>query len=260
MSLFDRTPHGAVLTAVGRAIVGDAERALAQNRQVMRTAKAYAAKGGRTVTVAAPLPSRSDGLLAEAIRRHRATDPAVRILVVDIEDGEQSVAVRDGRADAALTWGGTLSEEVTIRALVEEPWVAVLPGGSPAAGAAEVRLADLGAEALLLPVRERRHCWSRLRAAAQAAQVGLAAVPTAPGAVADLVAEGLGISVMPSSVRLGGQPGPAFVPMPEPGLSGRMSVMWRRGESDPATLAFVAACTAAAQDLSAARPEIWTAC
>lgn len=259
VTLFDRRPQGAVLTAVGRAIIGDAERALAQNQQITRTARAYTEHGARTITVAAPLPSPSGGLLAEAIRRGRAADPDVRIRVVDIEDGEQSAEISAGRVDAAFTWGGALSEDVAVRALVEEPWVAVVPVGSRAAGAGELHLADLAGEPLLFPVRERRHCWSRLRAAAQVASVELTAVPTAPGAVADLIADGLGSSVMPGSVSLGGHPGLGFVTMPEPGLKGRMSVMWRRDEGDPAVLSFVAAGTAAAQDLSAAHPELWTA-
>ena len=259
VSLFDRRPQGAVLTAVGRAIVGDTERALAQNHQMMRTAQAYAAHGARTITVAAPLPSPSGGLLAEAIRRDRAADPAVRIRVVDIEDGEQSAAISAGLVDVAFTWGGTLSEDVVVRALVDEPWVAVVPGDSPAASATQLHLVDLAGEPLLFPVRERGHCWSRLQAAAQVASVELTAVPTAPGAVADLVADGLGTSVMPGSVRLGGHPGLGFVAMPEPGMKGRMSVMWRRDEVDPAILAFVAAGTAAAQALSAAHPDLWTA-
>ena len=76
---------------------------------------------------------------------------------------------------------------------------------------------------------------------------------------AGLVADGLGVSVVPASFCLSQLPGLAFVPLPSPGLTGRLSLMWRRDESAPAVLALLAACRAAAGELSAGRPDIWTA-
>ncbi|WP_250004596.1 LysR family transcriptional regulator [Actinoplanes sp. M2I2] len=259
VSLFDRTSQGATLTGAGRAVLPEAKRALAQNRRVLNAARAYGAQGSRTVVVAAPLPSPPGGLLAEAIRRLRTEQPGVRVTVTDIKDEEQSAALAAGSVDVALTWGGANRPDVTSRPLVEERWVAALPAGHPAVSAGELSLEALAGESLLFPVQERRHCWSRLTAVAEAAYVSLAPIPTAPGAVADLVADGLGVSVVPASFRLSQLPGLAFVPLPGPGLSGRMSLLWRRDESAPAVLALLAACRAAAGELAERRPDIWTA-
>ena len=258
VTLFDRTSQGATLTGVGRAVLPEARRALTQNGRVLSTARAYAAQGSPTVVVAAPLPSPPGGLLAEAIRRLRAEQPGVRVTVTDVEDELQSAALAGGSADVALTWGGTDRPDVTSRPLAEERWVAAVPAGHPAVRAGELSLQALAEEPLLFPVRERRNCWSRLAAAAEAAYVSLAPIPTAPGAVADLVADGLGVSVVPASFRLTQQPGLAFVPLPAPGLSGRISVMWRRDESALVVLALLAACQGAAGELAGRHPDIWS--
>ncbi|XVU21705.1 LysR family transcriptional regulator [Actinoplanes sp. CA-054009] len=253
--LFDRTPSGATLTAAGRAVLPEAERALAQNERVVRTARAAAATGRRTITVAAPLPSPPGGLLAEAIRRLRRARPEVRVVVVDVDDDGQSAALAGGTVDAALSWGGTVWPEVLGEALVDEPSVAAVAAGHPCAGRDLMPLEALAAGPLLFPVRERAHCWAKLDAAARAVRVELSPVPTAPAAVPDLVADGLGVSVVPASFRLGRYPDLRFVPVP--GVSGRMSVLWRRGEHDPAVLDFVEGCRAAAAALIARHPDVW---
>lgn len=114
-------------------------------------------------------------------------------------------------------------------------------------------LAALGEEPLLLPVRERGHCWAQLNAAARAARIRLTAIPTAPSAVLDLVAAGLGVSVVPASFRLAGRPGVTFVPVPGP--HHRMGVRWHDDDS-AAVRGFVASCRAAA-GASVAHPDLW---
>ncbi|GAA0481600.1 hypothetical protein Ade02nite_57050 [Paractinoplanes deccanensis] len=250
VQLFRRTPAGAELTEAGRAVLPEARRALAQNERVVR-----AARGSRTITVAAPLPSPPGGLLAEAIRRLRERRPEVRVVVMDVDDDKQSAALAAGTIDAALSWGGAGSPAVRGEALVDEPSVVALAAGHPAARGDRISLGELAAEPLLFPVRERRHCWAKLDAAAEAALVELSPVPTAPAAVPDLVADGLGVSVVPASFRLGRYPDLRFVPVP--GVCGRMSVLWRRDEAEPAILDFVAGCRAAAAVLVGRHPEVW---
>ncbi|MEU8818959.1 LysR family transcriptional regulator [Actinoplanes sp. NPDC048796] len=255
--LFDRTPAGATLTAAGRAVVPEAERALAQNERVVRTARAAAVAGSRSITVAAPLPSPPGGLLAEAIRRLKTARPEVRVVVVDVDDDKQSAALAAGTIDAALSWGPPDSAEVRGEVLADEPSVAAVAAGHPYAERDLIPLGALAGDPLLFPVRERAHCWAKLDAAARAALVELSPVPTAPAAVPDLVADGLGVSVVPASFRLGRYPDLRFVPVP--GVSGRMSVLWRRDESDPAVLDFVDGCRAAARVLTGRHPEVWRA-
>ncbi|MFF8593863.1 LysR family transcriptional regulator [Streptomyces sp. NPDC015220] len=257
VTLFHRTPHGVTLTEAGHALVPETEELLALNARVLRTARAYRGSSHpATVTVAAPLPSPAGGLLAEAIRRFRGDARSVRTAVLDLFDEEQAGALAQRQADAVLTWERPALAGLAGAALVEEAQYAVVAAGHPLAGADHMPWPALAGEPLLFPVRERRHCWTRLRHAAAAAGTELTPVPTAPAAVLDLVAGGLGCSVVPAHFRLGSCPGLAFVPLP--GTRVRLSVMWRRADRSPAVAAFVAACRSAAAALIAARPDIWS--
>ncbi|MEU6346534.1 LysR family transcriptional regulator [Streptomyces sp. NPDC046977] len=253
--LFERTPRGAVVTATGRLIVPHAERALAQNRRILHAARSAAEGSDVLLTLSAPLPGPPGSLLAEALRRFRGDHPNVRVSVTGLDDGDESAALAEGRIDAVLTWdesnvGGFASE-----ILVEERTSALLTQGHPRADSLEVTVRDLAGEPFLFPLQERRHCWERLRVAALASGTELTVIPTAPSAVADLVAAGLGVSAVPSSFRFAAHPQVVHIPIP--GLFHRMSVMWR-GDDDSGSVAdFVAACRAAARDLADAHPDVW---
>ncbi|MFF8592471.1 LysR family transcriptional regulator [Streptomyces sp. NPDC015220] len=255
VALFERTPRGAVLTGAGRLIVPHAERALAQNRRIVHAARSAAAGGGVVLTVSAPLPGPPGSLLAEALRRFRGTRPDVQVSVTGLDDGDETAALAEGRVDAVLTWDESTEDGCASETLVEECTSALLGRSHPRARAAQITLRDLAGEPFLFPLRERRHCWEQLRTAALAARTELTAIPTAPSAVADLVAAGLGVSAVPSSFRFAGHPQVVHVPMP--GLFNRMSVMWRGDDDSGAVADFVAACRAAARDLAAAHPDVW---
>ncbi|GGS55256.1 LysR family transcriptional regulator [Streptomyces griseoviridis] len=254
--LFHRTPHGASLTDAGRLLRPEAERVLAQNARLVRIARDCAVPSPSVLNIAAPLPSPAGSLLSEAIHRFRDGREQARIAVLDLSDEEQASALAGHRIDAALTWGGTHLPGLASEELVREPVHGLVTSGHPLEGAERMPLSALSDGPLLFPVRERRHCWTGLRDAASAARVRLEPVPTAPAAVLGMVADGLGCSAVPASLRLSSSPGLAFVPLP--GLSVLMSVMWRRTDDSPAVAAFVAACRSAATALIGKRPDIWS--
>ncbi|MEV7816329.1 LysR substrate-binding domain-containing protein [Streptomyces flaveolus] len=257
IKLFDRASHGVTLTEAGRLIRPKAEDVLAQNARLWSTAQAYVSASRSAMTVAAPLPGPAGGLLAEAIRRFRAGSGHAQIAVLDLADGEQAGALAQHRVDAVLTWGQLPLTGLAGEALIEEPVTGVVGVRHPLASAPQLPWSALAEDSLLFPVQERQHCWSVLRASAERAGTVLDPVPTAPAAVLDLVAGGLGCSAVPASQSLGASPELAFVRLPE--LSVTMSVVWRQADPSPAVTAFVAACRAAAAILTRTRPDIWTA-
>ncbi|MGC0379702.1 LysR family transcriptional regulator [Streptomyces sp. SAI-229] len=254
--LFHRTPHGTALTDAGRLIRPQAESVLAQNARLMQIARDRAGLSPSVLTVAAPLPSPAGGLLSEAIHRFRDGREQARIAVLDLSDGDRTSALAQHRVDAVLTWGGPDLPGLAAEELVREPVHGLVTAGHPLEGAQQMPLSALADGPLLFPVEERWHCWAGLRDAAAAARIRLEPVPTAPAAVLDLVADGLGCSAVPASLRLSPSPDLAFVPLP--GLSVLMSVMWRRTDDSPAVAAFVAACKSAATELIRKRPDIWS--
>ncbi|MGA5551033.1 LysR family transcriptional regulator [Streptomyces pseudogriseolus] len=255
VELFVRTSRGAELTPAGELIVPEAERALGHNRRIVRIARSAATGRAGVLTISAPLPGPPGGLLAEAVRRFRGSGHDVGVSVIGLDDGEQRTALIDGRVDALLTWDQHGVAELAAEVLVEEHTSALLAQGHPWADEARVPLTALAGETFLFPLRERSHCWEQVSAAATTAGVGLAPVPTAPSAVPDLVAAGLGVSAVPDSFRFARYPGVAFVPIV--GLSGRMSVMWRGDDASAEVAGFVAACRAAARALAGAHADVW---
>ncbi|MGX1364845.1 DNA-binding transcriptional LysR family regulator [Streptomyces canus] len=255
--LFDRTPRGAELTPGGRLIVPYAERALAHNRRLVRAARSVAAghENAVVLTVSAPLPGPPGGLLAETLRSFRTAHPHVQVSVTGLDDHDETAALVGGRVDAVLTWDEFPADGCVSEALIEEHTSALLGREHPKAHATEVTVSELADDPLLFPLRERGHCWAQLQAAAQAARVELNVIPTAPSAVTDLVAAGLGVSAVPASFRFAVHPEVAFVPIP--GLYNRMSVMWRGDDDSEAVADFVSACRATARNLAAAHPDVW---
>lgn len=253
--LFVRTPRGADLTEAGRTVVPEAERALDYNRRIARAAWSVAESGAGVLTVSAPTPSPPGGLLAEAVRCLRSDRPDLRVSVVDIRDGQQAAALSAGHVDAVLTWGPPLGDELVTEALVEERISVLLDQGHPLVGAELLSLAALGGQSVLFPVSERSHSWTELEGAAAAEGVRITPVPTAPAAVPDLVAAGLGVSAVPGSFRFAGYPGVTLVPLE--GLFGTMSVARRRDDDARAVTDFVAACRDAARCLAAAHNDVW---
>ncbi|MGW5496839.1 LysR family transcriptional regulator [Streptomyces olivaceoviridis] len=257
LALFSRTTHGAVLTAAGECLLPEAERALEQNEHVLRVAAMLAETEASTVRVAAPMPLPAGGLLTEAVRRFRDDFPQVRVEVLELPDHEQPTSVAQGRMDLALSWDRPDVPGLIAEPLLAEQSYAVVSADHALADAAAVGPAELSACQVLFPVDERSHCWELLRAAAREARVEIRPVPTAPAAVLDLVRGGLGVSVVPSSLRTGVGAGLVFIPVT--GLRYTMTLLRKQGERSPAVQRFVAHTRDAATLLVQERGDVWSA-
>jgi DNA-binding transcriptional LysR family regulator len=255
--LLERTATGSAPTAVGRRLLPEVRQVLAQQERLLR-AVADCAAGEDVVRVAAPMPAPAGGLLTETVGAFRRVAAGVRVEVLDVPDHLQAQAVREGRADVALSWSAEGADGLRVRALLEEDTVALVSADHALAAAGSLSLREFADQVLLFPVAERQHCWRQVRAAAEEAGIVLDPVPTAPSAVLDLVASGLGVSAVPASFGLGAGDGLAFVPVL--GLRrSRTSLLSRADEQDPAVLTLVATARAAARTLTAVSAGPWTA-
>ncbi|GAB3091640.1 LysR family transcriptional regulator [Micromonospora schwarzwaldensis] len=196
------TPAGAVLLREGRAAL---DAVAAADR---RTRRAASAADGEPGLVLATKAGASSELLPKLLDAYAAEPDAVAVDVLLCGIGEQERLLRDGRADVALlhlpfdSTAGLDTEE-----LVTEQQVAVLPAAHPAAGARELRLADV--EALPgLPMPR----WPRSDGT----------YPDGPGPevrdhaqLLQLIALGRAATVLPESCRTLLGPGLAAVPVPD---------------------------------------------
>jgi len=224
--LLDRTARSAGLTAAGRRLAGHAERILAMVEEAESDLSAQAAQpSGRVVVTAFPSAAVA---FAPALARSLRAHPKLSLLLREADPAEGLQLVRSGEVEAAIVddWTGRLSALVTSPPghssmdgdgdgdsagadhgqgvlsyyhLVRDPLVLVVARDHPAANPdLPVDLRALRNEPwLAAPSGEpSRQATDRLLAA-----VGL--TPPVPsefeglGTVANLVARGLGIAIMP---------------------------------------------------------------
>jgi DNA-binding transcriptional LysR family regulator len=222
--LLDRTARSAGLTAAGRRLAVHAERILAMVEEAESDLSAQAAEpSGRVVVTAFPSAAVA---FAPALARSLRAHPKLSLLLREADPAEGLQLVRSGEVEAAIVddWTGRLSALVasppghastdsagdgdgadhgqgvlSYYHLVRDPLVLVVPRDPPAANPdLPVDLRALRNEPwLAAPSSEpSRQATDRLLAA-----VGL--TPPVPsefeglGTVANLVARGLGIAIMP---------------------------------------------------------------
>ncbi len=202
IALLDRTARSAGLTDAGRRLARHAERILAMVEEAEADLSAHAAEpSGRVVVTAFPSAAVA---FAPALARSLRAHPRLTLLLRQSSPDHGLQLVRSGEAEVAIAddWTGSMAASLgvlTCYHLLQDPLVLVVERGHPAADPkAPVDLRALRDEPwLAAPAGEpSRQATDRLLAA-------VGATPPVPsefeglGTVANLVARGLGIAIMP---------------------------------------------------------------
>jgi DNA-binding transcriptional LysR family regulator len=193
-TLFVRHRDGTAPTEAGLVAVRRAREAI---RQVDRLAEEVAGTVGRvtgTLRVAS-LPSATGTLLAIPLRQFTDRHPQVGLRLFEGTDQEVRDWLSQGAADIGVV---TLpAPGLACHRLGSDEMVAVLPPSHTLAKAASVRFAALAAERFILPTGG---CGPLIIAAARRAGVTLAIALEArdPASIVEMVAAGLGVSIMPT--------------------------------------------------------------
>jgi DNA-binding transcriptional LysR family regulator len=238
--LFDRTGRAARLTTAGRAAIGPAREALAAAGSVRSAVDEVSGlvRGGLTMgmIIGCEVTPLFDALAAF----HRAY-PGIEIALQEDNSDKLLEAVRSGRTDIALVGvAGAPPDGLDRLVIVSEGLVALVPDTHPLAGRPRLDLAELITYDLIcLPVG------TGIRGVLDDAGGGSAVTlsATAPGAVADLAARGLGVGVLAESM---GDRFPGLTAIPIDGLRqpALLALVWR-GPGSPAVRALVPHCRAA---------------
>jgi DNA-binding transcriptional LysR family regulator len=145
-SLFDRSSRSVTLTAAGTALRDEVRPLLdALDGAVLRAQRTAQPNFRLRVAVK---PDNDGGLLNEIITAYEREHAAVPIELLLGGWGEQAPALRDGRADVAISYQAFDQGEIDWETLIEEPQLAALPLDHPLASRSTLRLADLDATAL----------------------------------------------------------------------------------------------------------------
>lgn len=137
--------------------------------------------------------------ISGAIAAMRAIDAAALVEIVEGTERELLAHVARGRVDCALTIVGRGGDRFLEEQLHEEGYALALPATHPAAGAATIRAESLGNEVMIV----RRHCEALSETSRHFTERGVrphfAFRSTNDERVLQMVAAGLGITIMPES-------------------------------------------------------------
>jgi LysR family transcriptional activator of glutamate synthase operon len=232
--LLNRTRRRVELTAAGEALLARAERILAELEHTQAEMAEFAGlRRGRVLLGA--LQSLSGYWLSDVLARFHARSPGIELALR--EDGSEQLVqlLSAAQLDFALVhvtgepWPPYLLEaELVAEPLLREELVLIAPPAHPLAGRTEVGFAELHDEAFVAfkPGGGLR------RALEEAGAVsGFAPRIVCESAnlttIRVLVAEGLGISLLPRSVASAAGREVAVVPIAEPSLARTVLLTWR---------------------------------
>jgi DNA-binding transcriptional LysR family regulator len=196
VALFERSTRHVALTPEGEVFADEVRRIQQDLHHAVAHLQDLATRRVGKVAVAA-LPSAAAMWMPQAIARYRAANPLIRVHLFDVLAQHGLELLRAGTVDLAITAGGDL-REFDLTELKKERFHLVCRDDHPLAGRKSVRLAELAGENFVHLARHSsvRQCLEAAQAVALGDPGSLEAEHLAT--VAALVAQGLGISVVPA--------------------------------------------------------------
>jgi len=241
--LFQRHARGVRLTEGGEALIQQARDILALQQEFLATAAGIGRGERGRIRIGLAGAVSFLPVVAHTIRRFGEAYPDITMLLEDSNTPALNSALHDGSVDVAVVRPPLPDEHhLLVQKLFDEPTVVALPAGHEHAGAGPVNLAALAREKFIL---FRRELGPGFHDAILAACLEAGFTPRmgqqAPQIVSTvpLVAAGLGVSVVPQSLRQINVPGVIFRALAEPAPTARLAVAIRRERRPPYLTRFV---------------------
>ncbi len=220
------------LTEAGEVFRIEAERSLQQFEQ----AKVAAQRAGRGELGHIALGFGSSAglhVVPQIVKRFRQKFPGVQISLKEMGFDAQVAALRSGDVDVVIAYALPDPEFESID-LTPESMVVVLPEQHPLAAQESISLRELRDEAFILPSTHTAGA-AEVAVLAECADAGFKpkliqevhAIQTAVG----LVAAGLGISILPASVKKLGREGTVIRPIRHSRIEVRLLILWKRNDT-----------------------------
>jgi molybdate transport repressor ModE-like protein len=255
--LVERNGRGIRLTDAGRALVRRADAILVELAAADAELQAIAGLRGGRVRVST-FASAATALLPAAVTAFRAAHPAVQVELSLVEATEEAIGgLRTGRADLVLVArpaGEPPADQVEAHRLLEDPMLAVLPGGHRLARRRTLRLDDLAGEPWVLGggpgCSDRATILRACHAAGFEPRVTVDFPTDDYNATQGMVAAGAGVTLLPRLALAVPRDDLAVRPLAGAGPSREVVAAVRRGDQAPATLAMLEEVCGAARRLS----------
>ncbi|ULQ48238.1 LysR family transcriptional regulator [Flagellatimonas centrodinii] len=243
VDLFHRLPRGVRLTDAGHSLLEDARRLLQEaERAVERTRRVARGERGR-LRVGMINSAPFHPLIPGVIREFRRLNPQLALTLDEGPTPDLAAAVREERMDIAFVrplLGDTRG--LTVETLLDEPMVVALPAAHPLTKRVRVPLLALSIEPFVLfprtvgaglydaIIRSCLEAGFSPRVVQETSQVT---------SIVNLVAAGLGVSIVPGSMQQVHTDGVVYRPIRAPAPSARLSVVYRAATPTPQLERFI---------------------
>lgn len=211
VTLMHRLPRGVRPTAAGEALLAEAQVLLARAARLPETVRRAGRGEEGRLAIGFTSSAALHPFVPAALRAFRNRLPAVALQLEEARTIELVDALRNERLDAAFVRSPVGGQPVLrLEPVLDEPMLAALPAGHPlAAGQGDLALAGLAAEPFILYRRQNGPgLYDAILTACREQGFNPAVAQEAPRlpSTLALVAAGLGVSIVPASMRrLGGE-------------------------------------------------------
>lgn len=232
--LVDRAASGAILTPIGRTIVGRARGVLAEVREMEALAARWSDELSGTLRLGTT-PTLGPYLLSPIIAELHRTAPELRLYVREGIPDDQALELSRGNLDVLLGPMPIAGDDLEVEPLFREQLHLVGAVDDELAGDGPVEAGRLRGRALLS--LDRRHHFHR-QSLELAAAYGMTVSPDYEGTSLDslhqMVASGLGLTVLPALYMgsdVGGMSGLAVIKVQGWRAHRSVALAWRRASS-----------------------------
>ena len=235
-ALFLRTSRKVELTEAGRILLVQARLVLGQAETATQTMRAaHRGEAGR-VTIGFTT-SAVYSLVPAILREFNRSRPKVEIRCMEMQPEQQKSALLERQIQMSFTRTPLVAPELQSMQLDRERFVVALPADHPRVGQARLRLRDLAAEGFIIFSRHQGTAiYDAIIASCQRAGFSPRMAQEGGGVqtILALVAAGLGVALVPASLRYLQRPGVVYreLPMSDTQEIGLMHV-WRKDDRSP---------------------------
>jgi len=245
--LLERSKRRVVLTEPGRVFLEQARQVLAQAELARRRATAAAAGHSGQLRLAYTVSVSVHPALPRTLLRHRQVAPEVNIQLCEMYTEPQFAALLANEIDVGFVRDQPshiqAARQLELRVLDREPLLLALPSSHPLAARDELHMGEVADEAFVTQPRELAatlHDRLRTLAAEAGFQPRIVQQAQQINGLLALVAAGLGMALVPATMRAVHLAGVSYVPLADHEAHLLLAVASRFGDPSPVLAQFLA--------------------
>ena len=238
--LFERHSRSVMLTAAGMSFYKNVARLLDELDAAVMTARAHAVGDSGELKVAFTMYS-AWNVLPEAVSNFSGMYPKVTLILNETLPRDLNISLINGEADVGISFTMKFNNQLRTKPLYREPLCAVLPYDHPLADLKKISVQALAQEPFVtfpkstapalhkavMDCCEKYNFVPEIKVEAHLQQT-----------IVNLVAKGLGVALVPNSMRRMQLEGARFISLEESNFI-EQSIYWRENNTNPCLKHFI---------------------